>query len=85
MRHGMAKNIAANGFPLTFLRRRSLPGAGNDLVALGAKAAETPREIAVGSDIVILCVTGSPDVESVCFGVNGIAEAERVNGVKIRP
>lgn len=77
MGHGMAKNIAAKGFPLTFLRRRNLPDAGNDLVELGSKSAETPREIAVASDVVILCVTGSPDVESLCFGANGIAEAAR--------
>ena len=77
MGHGMAKNIAAKGFPLAFLRRRSMPDAGNDLVALGGKVAETPREIAAASDIVILCVTGSPDVEAVCFGANGIAEAAR--------
>jgi 3-hydroxyisobutyrate dehydrogenase-like beta-hydroxyacid dehydrogenase len=77
MGHGMAKNIVAKGFPLTFLRRRGKPDAGKDLVALGAKAVDTPREIAVSSDIVILCVTGSPDVESVCFGTGGIAAAAR--------
>ncbi|MEO7254999.1 MAG: NAD(P)-dependent oxidoreductase [Casimicrobium sp.] len=77
MGHGMAKNIAAKGFPLTFLRRRSMPDAGNDLVALGGKVAETPKEIAAACDVVILCVTGSPEVELVCFGANGIAEAAR--------
>lgn len=83
MGHGMAKNIAAKGFALTFLRRRSMPDAGNDLVALGGQAAATPREIAAASDVVILCVTGSPDVESVCFGANGIAEAARAGLVVV--
>ncbi len=83
MGHGMAKNIVAKGFPLTFLRRRSLPDAGNDLVQLGGQVVDTPREIAATSDVVILCVTGSPEVESVCFGVNGIAEAARAGLIVI--
>lgn len=77
MGHGMAKNIAAKGFPLTFLKRRSTPDAGTDLIALGAREASTAREVAAASDIIILCVTGSPDVESVCFGAGGISESAR--------
>ena len=82
MGHGMAKNIAAKGFALTFLKRRSAPDAGADLVALGAVEVGTPREVAAASDIVILCVTGSPDVEGVCFGADGIASATR-NGLLV--
>lgn len=77
MGHGMAKNIASKGFALTFLKRRSVPDAGADLIALGAKEVGTAREVAATSDIIILCVTGSPDVESSCFGTHGIAEAAR--------
>lgn len=77
MGHGMAKNIASKGFSLTFLKRRSAPDAGADLLALGACEVATPREIAAASDVIILCVTGSPDVESVCFGANGIAESAK--------
>ena len=77
MGHGMAKNIAAKGFGLTFLKRRSVPDAGADLIALGAKEVGTACDVAAASDIVILCVTGSPDVESNCFGANSIAEAAR--------
>ena len=77
MGHGMAKNIVSHGLPLTFLQRRSAPDAGADLIALGAREASSPKYIAAQSDIIILCVTGSPDVESVCFGAGGIAEAAR--------
>ena len=77
MGHGMAKHIASKGFALTFLKRRSVPDAGADLIALGANEVGTAREVAAASDIIILCVTGSPDVESSCFGRNGIAEATR--------
>ena len=77
MGHGIAKNIASKGFALTFLKRRSVPDAGADLVAFGAKEVGTAREVAAASDIIILCVTGSPDVESSCFGADGIAESAR--------
>ncbi len=82
MGHGMAKNIAAKGFKLTFLKRRNAPDAGADLIALGASEVATPREVAVASDIVILCVTGSPDVEGVSFGPDGISSAAR-NGLLV--
>lgn len=82
MGHGIAKNIAAKGFPLTFLKRRSSPDAGVGLIKQGAREAATPREVAEQSDIIILCVTGSPDVESVSFGANGISEVAR-NGMMV--
>ncbi len=77
MGHGIAKNIVSKGFALTFLKRRSVPDAGADLIALGATEVGNAREVAAASDIIILCVTGSPDVESSCFGAKGIAEAAR--------
>ena len=77
MGHGIAKNIASKGFALTFLKRRSVPDAGADLIALGANEVGTAREVAAASDVILLCVTGSPDVESACFGADGIAESAR--------
>ena len=77
MGHGIAKNIVAKGQPLSFLKRRSAPDAGADLVALGGVELLSAREVAAASDIVILCVTGSPEVESVCFGTDSIVEAAR--------
>ncbi|MBL8311668.1 MAG: NAD(P)-dependent oxidoreductase [Burkholderiales bacterium] len=77
MGHGIAKSLARNGFALTFMRRRSAPEAGDDLVALGAHPVATAREVAAASDVVIICVTGSPEVETVCFGADGVAHAAR--------
>ena len=82
MGHGMAKNIVSKGFPLTFLKRRSVPDAGADLIALGAREVLSARDVAAASDVIILCVTGSPDVEASCFGENGIAQAAR-NGMLV--
>ena len=53
MGHGIAKNIVNKGFALTFLKRRSVPDAGADLVAFGAKEVGTAREVAAASDIMV--------------------------------
>ena len=76
MGHGMAKNLLAKGFPLTFLVHRDRSRIA-DLVAAGAKEAKSPAEIAAASDVVILCVTGSPQVEDNVFRAGGLLEAAR--------
>ncbi|WP_407193849.1 NAD(P)-dependent oxidoreductase [Bradyrhizobium sp. STM 3566] len=72
MGHGVAKNVVARGgFPLAFLDH---PGNQpvDDLIGLGAKACKTPGEIANASDVIILCVTGSPQVEAILTGETGV-------------
>jgi 3-hydroxyisobutyrate dehydrogenase-like beta-hydroxyacid dehydrogenase len=76
MGHGMAKNLLAKGFPLTIRINRDRARAA-DLLAAGAKEAKTPAEVARDSDFVIVCVTGSPQVEEVILGPGGILEAAR--------
>ncbi|MGF6609434.1 3-hydroxyisobutyrate dehydrogenase [Paraburkholderia sp. WSM4175] len=43
-------------------------------VELGATAAVTPAELARNSDVVLLCLPRSSDVEAVLFGPNGVAQ-----------
>ena len=45
----------------------------NELVALGASAGTTPRDVAARSDVVVTMLPDSPDVEAVVLGDNGIA------------
>jgi 3-hydroxyisobutyrate dehydrogenase-like beta-hydroxyacid dehydrogenase len=71
MGHGMAKNLVTKGFPLTVRVHRNR-GPAEDLLAAGAREARTNAELAQASDIVILCVTGSPQVEEIVYGENGI-------------
>ena len=71
MGHGMAKNLAAKGFPLTVRVHRNRKAA-EDILAAGAREARTNAELANTSDVVILCVTGSPQVEEIVYGENGI-------------
>ena len=62
MGHGMAKNLVEKGWPLTVLGHRNREPV-EDLKKRGAQEAATARELALRSDIVVLCVTGSPQVE----------------------
>src|SRR6478735_1195466 len=76
MGHGMVKNLLAKGFPVTLKANRNrdnLP----DLLAAGAKEAKTNAECARASDIVFICVTGSPQVEDIVYGKDGLLEAAR--------
>jgi 3-hydroxyisobutyrate dehydrogenase-like beta-hydroxyacid dehydrogenase len=76
MGHGIAKNLLAKGFPLT-LRVHRNRAAAQDLLAAGASEAASNAELARSADIVILCVTGAPQVEEVVLGPEGIASAAR--------
>lgn len=67
----MAANIARGGFPLTVWNRT--PGKAGPLRALGASEARHPAEVARSSDIVVICVADTPDVEAVVFGPDGLA------------
>src|SRR5947199_3476070 len=71
MGHGMAKNLAKKGFPLSFLVHRNRSNIG-DLVELGAKEVASRKALADASDVIILCVTGTPQVEEAVLGEDGL-------------
>ncbi|MES2960264.1 MAG: NAD(P)-dependent oxidoreductase [Pseudomonadota bacterium] len=71
MGHGMAKNLRAKGYPLTVTVHKNRERVA-DLLAAGATLASTPTELARASDIVFLCVTGSPQVEAAVSGPEGL-------------
>jgi len=73
MGHGMAANLLAKGYPVVAMAHRNRTRI-DDLIAKGATEGESPSAIAATSDIVILCVTGAPQVETVAFGENGLVE-----------
>lgn len=77
----MAKNIIKNGFSLTVFDIKPEPV--QELVALGAKAAATPAELAAKCDIIITMLPNSPHVESVVCGPNGILESVRPGSIYI--
>jgi len=72
MGHFMAANLLKAGFAVTVWNRTSERAA--PLVELGATQTNTPADVARASDIVIACLTDSPQVEEVLFGESGLAE-----------
>jgi 3-hydroxyisobutyrate dehydrogenase-like beta-hydroxyacid dehydrogenase len=76
MGHGIAKNLVTKGYPLALRLHRNRAVAA-DLLAAGATEAQSYADLARDADIVILCVTGAPEVEEVILGPNGIAGGAR--------
>jgi 3-hydroxyisobutyrate dehydrogenase-like beta-hydroxyacid dehydrogenase len=82
MGHGMARNLVKKGHPLTFLVHRNRKNIG-DLVEAGAKEAKTPAALAAACDAVILCVTGTPQVEANVYGTDGLLGAMKAGQIVI--
>ncbi|MBK7532893.1 NAD(P)-dependent oxidoreductase [Piscinibacter sp.] len=71
MGHGMAKNLVTKGYPLVVMGHRKREPV-EHLKSLGAREASSARELAMACDIVHLCVTGSPQVEALMRGPDGL-------------
>ena len=80
MGHGMAKNLLQKGHALSFLVHRNRSNIA-DLLALGAKEAGSARELMSTSDVAILCVTGTPQVEANVYG--GMLESAKAGQIVI--
>ena len=71
MGHGMAKNLQAKGHALTVTVHRNRERLA-DLLTAGASEAPSPAALASRSEIVFICVTGSPQVEAAVGGPEGL-------------
>jgi 3-hydroxyisobutyrate dehydrogenase-like beta-hydroxyacid dehydrogenase len=76
MGHGIGKNIVEKGFALNVMAHRNREPV-DDLVKRGAKEMKTAVEIAAASDMVILVVTGSPQVEEAVYGETGLLKGAK--------
>src|SRR5512145_2605279 len=72
MGKSIARNILKAGFPVIAHNRSR--AAVEELVADGAVAASSPKEVASQVDVVFTNLPDSPDVEKVVLGENGIIE-----------
>jgi 3-hydroxyisobutyrate dehydrogenase len=70
---GMARNLLAKGHALCVWNRS--PERLTPLLAAGATAARSPADLAARSDLVMICVSDTPDVEQLTLGPGGILEA----------
>jgi 2-hydroxy-3-oxopropionate reductase len=71
----MARNLLKAGHSLVVHSRSR--GPVDEIVAAGAKAAGSPKDVAAQSDVLITMLPNSPDVEQVALGPNGIIEGAR--------
>lgn len=75
MGHGIAKNLQAKGFDVSLTVHRNTERVA-DLLAAGAKQVGSPAELGA-CDAVVICVTGSPQVEETLLGANGVLSKAR--------
>jgi len=71
----MARNLMAAGYELRVLD--IVPAAVDELVAEGATAGVSPRQVAADTDVLITMLPDSPEVQAVYLGADGAFEALR--------
>jgi len=67
----MAARVQAAGYPLVIVDFE--PPLPTELLEAGASVCSTNRQVAESSDVVVLMVPDTPDVEVVLFGADGVA------------
>ena len=67
---GMAANLLRAGHQVTVWNRTA--SRAEPLTEMGAAAAGSPREVAEGSSVVMICVSDTPDVVEVTEGPSGV-------------
>ena len=82
MGHGMAKHLVEKGFTTTILGHKNRAPV-DDLVKLGAKEAKDVAGMVADSDIIFLCVTGSPQVEDLVYRKDGILDSCRAGQIVV--
>ncbi|MGC3873480.1 NAD(P)-dependent oxidoreductase [Halomonas sp. GXIMD04776] len=82
MGHGIGRNLLRHGHMLSFLDH---PGNQpvDDLIGESAVSKQSAREVAEASEVVILCVTGTPQVEAVLFEPDGVLEGLKQGAIVI--
>lgn len=82
MGYGIALNVLKGGFKLVMMDH---PGNQpvDDLLEMGAEQRDSPGAVAADADLVIVCVTGSPQVEAVLTGVTGVISALKAGTIVV--
>jgi len=71
MGRGMTNNLLKAGHKVTVWNRTT--ARMDEFAAAGAQTASSPAELAAQCDVVLICVSDTPDVEAVLFGENGVS------------
>lgn len=75
MGHGIARNLRLKGFDVSLTVHRNTERVA-DLLAQGARQVAAPADLGA-CDAVIICVTGSPQVEQTLSGPQGVLSGAR--------
>jgi 3-hydroxyisobutyrate dehydrogenase len=81
MGNPMAGNVLKAGFALTVFDRNAM--AMTNLVAAGAIPAQSAREVAEKVEVLLTCLPGSPEVEDLYLGAQGLIECARPGSVLV--
>ncbi len=77
----MSKNLLKNGYELVIMDKNT--AVLDEVAALGAKIADTPKAVAEQTDIIITMLPNSPHVKAVVLGENGVIEGAKSGAVLI--
>ena len=78
---GMVSNLLKAGFPVTVWNRT--PQRAEPLLQQGATWADSPAEVAKQTDIIMICVSDTPDVQAVILGENGVIHRAKAGALVI--
>lgn len=81
MGSGMSRNLLRAGFDLVVWNRT--PERMRPLIEDGAAAARDPADLASRTDVIITCVSDTPDVVSVLTGEDGVIQGARAGSLVI--
>jgi 3-hydroxyisobutyrate dehydrogenase len=81
MGRGMVANLLKAGFEVTVWNRTA--SRMEPLVEAGAAAGKSPADVAAKSEIIITCVSDTPDVEAVILGQDGVIEGATAGNLVI--
>ena len=77
----MSKNLLKAGYELVVYNRSKAKV--EEVVAAGAQAAASPKEVAARTEIIITMLPNSPEVKQVVLGENGIIEGAKAGAVVV--
>jgi 3-hydroxyisobutyrate dehydrogenase len=77
----MSKNLVKKGYPVTVYNRTKEKT--KELVAEGAKVADSPKALAANSDVIISMISDDPALEEVSIGKNGAFEGAKSGAIYI--
>jgi 3-hydroxyisobutyrate dehydrogenase len=81
MGRGMARNLLKAGFETRVWNRTA--SRMEELAAEGAIATASPADLAAQSEVILICVSDTPDVEAVVLGPEGVIHGAKPGGLVI--